>query len=110
MRERLNGTYEFTLADVENFSLFIGVDPEDFIASIDRALLEQSLPERETPPLRAVPLADAITGGRRRTVSGSSQDDLGGEDYDVELADVTKKNMDLAAKRGTKKADQEPAD
>lgn len=62
VRDRINGTFEFSLTDVENFALFIGVNPEDFIGSIDRALLEQHLGsvDRESP----VALSDRITGGR----------------------------------------------
>lgn len=114
VRERLNGKYEFTLADVENFALFLGVNPEDFVASIDRDVLDASLPKRAGKPLEAVPLADVITGGRRRTagssVGGDQEDDFAGEDYDIDLGEITKKDVDLAAMRGRKKADQEAAD
>lgn len=39
VRERLNDKFEFTLGDVERFTDFLGVLPEDFIAAIER--LEQ---------------------------------------------------------------------
>lgn len=35
VRDRLNDKFEFTLADVESFSTFLGTTPEEFIAAIE---------------------------------------------------------------------------
>lgn len=62
VRDRLNGTYEFALADVERFALFIGVNPEEFVAAIDRHALEPLLPERESRlPVKIRTLRDVLS-------------------------------------------------
>jgi len=61
VRDRLNGKHEFSLADVETFALFIGMNPEDFIAAIDREALDPSLPER-SEELRAVSMRELLSG------------------------------------------------
>lgn len=82
VRDRMNGIYEFALADIENFSLSIGMNPEDFIASIDREVLARSLPERQQS-VDAVPLTEILGGRSRGSVGRSDQDALGKRsDYD----------------------------
>lgn len=62
VRDRLNGTYEFSLADVEHFALFIGVLPEEFIGAIERIQLEPLMPERESRlPVRVRTLRDILS-------------------------------------------------
>lgn len=61
VRDRLNGTYEFSLADVEHFALFIGVLPEEFIGAIERLQLEPLMPERERAPIRVRTLRDILS-------------------------------------------------
>ncbi len=55
VRERLKDTFEFTLGDVEAFAAIIGMQPEDFIAAIER---------------RVAP----VTPLRRRNVGGLEED------------------------------------
>jgi hypothetical protein len=38
VRERINGTYEFSLNDIDAFCSFIGVAPEEFIGQIESDL------------------------------------------------------------------------
>ena len=62
VRDRLNGTYEFSLADIENFALFIGVNPEEFIGAIDRNQLDSLVPHRESRlPKHVRTLADILS-------------------------------------------------
>lgn len=85
VRDRLNGRYEFTLADIEGFALFIGMTPEDFIGSIDRDALSPDLPERSAQAANVLSLAERI-GGRLPPgahnapspgdVRGSGEDDV----------------------------------
>ena len=48
VRERLNDKFEFTLGDVERFTDFLGVAPEDFIAAIERAEQQDDLARRRS--------------------------------------------------------------
>ncbi len=80
VRDRLNGKYEFALADIEHFALFIGMTPEDFVGSIDRETLSPELPERSAQTSNVLSIAERI-GGRRppgaipRNVRGSGEDE-----------------------------------
>jgi len=95
-RERLNQRFEFTLNDVENFALYIGEDPEEFIGRIERGTLE---PEVET---RAVRL-------RLVDVSAGLQDD----NYEDENMSAFAEHIEAgskAAHRGETKSSEPPAD
>jgi len=35
VRERVNGTYEFSLNDIDAFCTFIGMAPEEFVAQVE---------------------------------------------------------------------------
>jgi hypothetical protein len=102
VRDRISGKYEFSLADVEAFALFIGVEPEEFIARIDRTVLEPSLRSRGVPPRRAVSLADAATGGRIRPTAGSvgatGHNVRDADDFDFADDGVSTGDVGLAAK------------
>lgn len=93
VRDRLNGTYEFSLADVEHFALFIGVIPEEFIAAIDRKQLDPLLPEREDRlPTKIRTLADILS------VPDEDDDEDDEVFTDDESAEAWRTNV-----RGTKK-------
>jgi len=64
VRDRLNGTYEFSITDVERFALFIGMNPEDFVGAIDRDALAPELPERGTGHQAEARTLGEILGGR----------------------------------------------
>ncbi|MDN4615964.1 helix-turn-helix transcriptional regulator [Leifsonia sp. F6_8S_P_1B] len=102
VRDRISGKYEFSLADVEAFARFLGTQPEDFIARIDREVLEASLRSRGTPPPRVVPLVDAATGGRVRPRGGSvgaaGHTLPDADDFDYADGGVSTGDVGLAAK------------
>lgn len=88
VRDRLNGTFEFTLGDIESFALFVGINPEDFIAAIDREALEPYLPARDRAPVRARSLAEIL----------ATPDDSGtSEDVDLHEVDLDAEEYALAA-------------
>lgn len=64
VRDRLNGTYEFSITDVERFALFIGMNPEDFVGAIDRDALASELPDRGLGHQAEVRSLGEILGGR----------------------------------------------
>lgn len=64
VQKRLDGQFEFTLTDVENFALFIGMNPETFIGSIDRKVLEKEIRLHPSTPLEALSLGEIIAGGK----------------------------------------------
>lgn len=67
VRDRLAGKYEFSITDVENFALFIGMNPEDFIGAIDRKVLEAEIPHREGVEHGEVKtLGEILAGGKLR--------------------------------------------
>lgn len=64
VRDRLNGTFEFSLADVERFAVLVGMSPEAFIGSMDRGDLAAELPERASGTAAAARSISEIVGGR----------------------------------------------
>jgi hypothetical protein len=64
VQKRLDGVFEFTLSDIENFALFIGMNPEEFVGSIDRRALEKEIPVRPSTPIEARTLGEIIAGGK----------------------------------------------
>lgn len=102
VRDRISGKYEFSLTDVEAFAHFLGEEPEDFIARIDRTVLEASLHSRGTPPRPPVSLVDVATGGRVRPRGGSvgtaDHNDPDADDFDFADDGVSTGDVDLAAK------------
>jgi hypothetical protein len=71
-RDRLNDVFEFSLNDIENFCLFIGVNPETFIARIesdvefqrafDSTDIEPALRQVRAKPLKEVLGEDGVGG------------------------------------------------
>lgn len=106
VRDRLNGEYEFSLSDVENFALFIGMNPEEFIGAIDRHALEEVMTDIDTPEVRAVSLGELLGGGRRdsnvtplhprRNVGGADEDLREVASESIDLPDETDPDFDNA--------------
>jgi hypothetical protein len=78
-RERLRDNYEFTLADIENFCLFIGVDPERFIGAIERG--EVTLSSAPARQMTARTLGDVLQDDDGLDLEGYEDGD--GEDEHV---------------------------
>jgi hypothetical protein len=101
-RDRIADRYEFALNDIERFCDFIGVLPEVFIARVERAA--------EEVPTHLIATED----GYDRiyisdSVGGHDEDDSGPFIFSMDT-DLSQADVDLAAKRGPKKADQPHAD
>lgn len=101
-RARLRDEFEFTLADVESFCLFIGTDPEVFIGAIERRQLEAGM---TSEPVRHVParsLGDVMA-------DDDGRDDEGHEDGDGEEERVraSRKDYDLVANDSIEERPQE---
>jgi hypothetical protein len=89
VRDRLKGEYEWALADVEGFALIVGMNPEDFIASIDREALRPLLIDRGTQEIEAKTLGEVLGGAapHRTNVSGSRNGDLTQDDHALAASD-----------------------
>lgn len=85
VRERLKYKFEFSLNDIEDFCLLIGMQPDAFIARIEA---DESFRQRFIA---------------KANVGPSTEDEGHDEDYDVDL--VPKSDLGLAANRGTRKTD-----
>lgn len=80
-RNRLDGTFEFTLNDIENFCLYIRVNPEEFIGKIERDG-GMDLPETPKPDLPIKPLGEVLNLPRRN-VSGYLDDAIHNQGLDT---------------------------
>jgi len=84
-RERLNGTFEFTLNDIERFCEFIGVQPEVFIGRIERDFVEEAVaPMASITPIRSNDggyLDDAVH--EQGLQSAATDDDSQADDTDA---------------------------
>lgn len=89
MRDRLKGEYEWSLADVEGFALIVGMNPEAFIASIDREALRPLLIDRGTPEIEAKSLGEVLGGAapHRSNVSGAEDAGLTQGDHALAASD-----------------------
>lgn len=103
VRDRLNGTYEFSLADVENFALFIGLNPEEFVGAIDRHALEAELPQRSTPFVEAISLGELLAGGKSR-----SQGNVTPIGSRPDVAAPTEDDLQAAAKKKSRDRGEQP--
>lgn len=80
VRERLKDKYEFTLTDVENFALFIGENPEEFVGRIERRELVKDWPTDERPMTAEEVAAFADDLARKRAQRGTPDVGTGAED------------------------------
>ncbi|WP_223690068.1 helix-turn-helix domain-containing protein [Leifsonia poae] len=121
----LNGKTEIPLSVVCEACEVIDIDPQVIVeTAYSRLAVElgerdgSTYPEDDRLPMippasgRAVPKLTPIldVAPSPDTESSLTDDDLIGEDWDVTHEDVTKKDVDLVAKKGRKKADQPHAE
>ncbi len=106
VRDRLNGTYEFSISDVERFALFIGMNPEDFVGAIDRDALSAEMPERDREYEPTTTLRDILGG--KSNVTDIRSHSVGTKSDDEPGVKQPPAKQRTAARKGTRKADTAP--